>query len=142
MSITPLSTQGPPTTQPSSSSTESVWQSVLAAASSTLGVSTSSLQKEVSMGQSLNSIAAAQGVSQDTLLKSIETALQQNPKLSGASSSQIDKIASQIATRTPGGHEHAHHHHHGGGIDAPSAGGTSVTTPSASDGTPSVDTYA
>jgi hypothetical protein len=139
MSITPLSGQSPYTTQPSSN--ESVWQSVLTSVSNTLGVSTTSLQQEFSMGQSLNSIGAAQGVPRDTLLKAIETGLQSNSKLSGASSAQIDKIAAQIANRTVGGHAHGHghDHHHGGGVDAPSG---SATASSTSAGTPAVDTYA
>lgn len=140
MSITPLSGQTPYTTQPPASP-ESVWHSVLSAASSTLGVSTSSLQAEVARGQSLSAIAAAQGVSSDTLLKSIETALQHNPRLAGASTSQIDKIAHAIAHRAAGTREHHGPHHHRGGVDAPAAGGapsSNGTDAPRGDGTPVV----
>ena len=93
------------------SSSQSNWQSVLNSAASTLGLSTSALQQQLQSGQSLSSIAQAQGVSQQTLVQSISTALTQNG--SSASGSQLQQIATNIANRTPGAG--GHHHHHGGG---------------------------
>lgn len=89
-----------------SSPAESNWQNVLAAASSTLGLSTSALQQQLRSGSSLSSIAQSQGVSQQTLVSSISAALTQNG--STATGSQLQQLATDIANRTPGGHHRDH----------------------------------
>ena len=72
--------------------------------SSTLGLSPSALQQQLQSGQSLTQIAQAQGVSQQTLVQSISSALQQNG--STAPASQLQQIATNIANRTPGAGGH------------------------------------
>ncbi len=113
MSISPIGSQNV-WSLPSSSQTSN-WQNVLNAASSALGLSTSDLQSQLANGNSLSSIAQTQGVSQDTLIQSITSALKQNGQLSGASGSQLQQIATSIANRTPGARGHHHHHGHGAG---------------------------
>jgi hypothetical protein len=97
-------------TQQQSSSGQNPWQNVLSSVSGTLGLSSSALKQQLQSGESLSSIAQTQGVSQQTLLGSIQTALTQNG--STASGSQLQQAVTNIANRTPGG---GHHHHHGGG---------------------------
>ncbi len=111
--------------QQQSSSSQSNWQNVLNSVSGSLGLSTSAVQQQLQSGQSLSSIAAAQGVSQQSLVQSISTALTQNG--SGASGSQLQQIATNIANRTPssGGH---HHHHHGGASSSSSSSSASSST--------------
>ncbi len=102
------------------SGAQSQWQSILSAASSALGERTSSVQQQLQSGSSLSSIASAQGVSQQTLVSAITSALQQNQQGSGSgssssapSSTQLQQIATNIANGT--GFRH-HHHRHGGGV--------------------------
>ena len=111
-----------------SSSAQSSWQNVLSSVSGTLGLSTSALQQQVQSGQSLSSIAQSQGVSQQTLIGSIQNALTQNG--STASGPQLQQAATNIANRTPGA---GHHHHHGGG------GGGGIESLLATDDTSSTD---
>jgi hypothetical protein len=101
-----------------SGSTQTNWQNILSAASDTLGLSTSALQQQLQSGSSLTSIAQTQGVSQQTLVSSIEGALTQNG--SAATGSQLQSIATTIANRTPGSGGH-HHHHAGGATDGSSS---------------------
>ncbi|HTU97655.1 MAG TPA: hypothetical protein VMF14_17540 [Solirubrobacteraceae bacterium] len=127
-----------------SASAQSPWQNVLSSVSGTLGLSTSALKQQLQSGQSLSSIASSQGVSQQTLLSSIQNALTQNG--SSASGSQLQTMASNIANRTPGAG--GHHHHHGGGgggvesllatdstdsTDSTDAAGPSAATPTTTD---------
>ncbi len=112
-----------------SSSAQSSWQNVLSSVSGTLGLSTSALQQQV---QSLpSSIAQSQGVSQQTMIGSIQNALTQNG--STASGPQLQQAATNIANRTPGA---GHHHHHGGG------GGGGIGSLLATDDTSSTDSTA
>ena len=134
MSVTPISGSSVAPLQ-QSSSTQNPWQNMLNSVSSTLGLSTSALQQQLQSGQSLTQIAQNQGVSQQTLVQSISSALQQNG--STAPASQLQQIATNIANRTPGAGGHHHHHHHGGGVSSStqqSADGTLLaalsTTPS------------
>ncbi len=113
MSITPIGSQT--VWSLPSSSQSSNWQNVLNAASSALGLSPSDLQTQLASGSSLSSIAQSQGVSQDTLIQSITSALKQNGQLSGASASQLQQVATSIANRTPSAQGHHHHHSHGAG---------------------------
>jgi uncharacterized protein YidB (DUF937 family) len=95
------------------------------AAATALGMSASDLRTALQSGQSLASIASSKGVSEDTLVAAMATAIQQaNP---GISADQASKVATAIATRTPpadlpatqaatgtaaaGGHHHHHGHH-------------------------------
>jgi hypothetical protein len=123
-----------------SSSAQSSWQNVLSSVSGTLGLSSSALQQQLQSGQSLSSIAQSQGVSQQTLIGSIQNALTQNG--STASGPQLQQAATNIANRTPG----AGHHHHGGGggiesliatdtssTDSTEAAGPSAATPTTDD---------
>jgi hypothetical protein len=124
-----------------SSSAQSPWQNVLSSVSGTLGLSSSALKQQVQSGASLSSIAQSQGVSQQTLIGSIQNALTQNG--STASGPQLQQVATNIVNRTPGaGHQH---HHHGGGIesllatddtsstDSTDAAGPSAATPTTDD---------
>ena len=91
------------TTNPSDSSGNGETQStnpMLASLTSVLNLSTSQIQQDLSNGQSLNQIASAQGVSQNTLLSAIESSLQSSPFGSSASSQQISTMASAIANNT------------------------------------------
>jgi hypothetical protein len=128
-----------------SSSPQNSFQNVLSSVSGTLGLSTSALQQQLQSGQSLSSIAQAQGVSQQTLIGSIQNALTQNG--STASGPQLTQVATNIANRTPGAG--GHHHHHGGGgggggvesllaSDTSSTDSTEAAGPSAA--TPTTDT--
>jgi hypothetical protein len=114
-----------------SSSAQNNWQSVLSSVSGTLGLSSSALQQQLQSGQSLSSIAKSQGVSQQTLLTSIQGALTQNG--SPATGTQLQTIASNIANRTPGAD--GHHHHHGGG----GGGGGGIESLLSTDDTSSTD---
>jgi hypothetical protein len=131
-----------------SSSVQSPWQNVLSSVSGTLGLSTSALQQQLQSGASLSSIAQTQGVSQQTLISSISSGLTQNG--SGASGTQLQQAATNIANRTPGAAgAGGHHHHHGGGeaasllatddtsstdsTDSTTAAGPSAATPTADD---------
>lgn len=98
-------------------STQTPWQNVLTAASSALGLSTSAVQQQLQAGASLSAIANTQGVSQQSLVQAITSALTQNGQPASASSGQLQQVATSLANRTLGsqaaqGH---HHHHHGGG---------------------------
>ncbi len=73
---------------------------MLASLASVLNLSTSQIQQDLSNGQSLSQIASAQGVSQSTLLSTIESSLQRSPFGSSASSQQISTMASAIANNT------------------------------------------
>src|SRR5271155_2780811 len=98
-----------------SAGAQSNWQNILTAASSALGESTSTVQQQLQSGSSLSSIASSQGVSQQSLVSAIESALQQSQGASGSnapSSAQLQQIATTIANGTGG---HHHRHHHGGG---------------------------
>jgi hypothetical protein len=109
-----------------SSSAQSSWQNVLSSVSGTLGLSSSALQQQLQSGQSLSSIAQSQGVSQQTLIGSIQNALTQNG--STASGPQLQQAATNIANRTPGaGHHHRHGGGGGGGVESLLATGTSST---------------
>jgi hypothetical protein len=101
-------------------SNQNNWQNVLNAASATLGLTGPALQQQLQSGSSLSSIAQSQGVSQQTLVSSISSALTQNG--STATGSQLQQMATSIANRTPGGH---HHHHHGGGSTSDATDGSS-----------------
>ncbi len=128
-----------------SSSAESSWQNVVSSVSGTLGLSSSALQQQLQSGQSLSSIAQSQGVSQQTLIGSIQNALTSNG--SSASGPQLQQVATNIANRTPGAGHAGHHHHHGGGggggvesvlsTDASSTDSTDAAGPSAA--TPTTD---
>jgi hypothetical protein len=113
-----------------SSSAQNSFQNVLSSVSGTLGLSTSALQQQLQSGQSLSTIAQSQGVSQQTLIGSIQNALTQNG--STASGPQLTQAATNIANRTPGGG--GHHHHHGGG-----SGGGGIESLLASDTSSSTD---
>jgi hypothetical protein len=115
-----------------SSSAQNSFQNVLSSVSGTLGLSTSALQQQLQSGQSLSTIAQSQGVSQQTLIGSIQSALTQNG--STASGPQLTQAATNIANRTPGGG--GHHHHHGGGGGG---GGGGIESLLASDTTSSTD---
>ena len=69
------------------------------AAAKALGMSTSDLRTALQSGQSLESIASSKGVSQDTLVAAMSSAIQEaNP---GISADQATKVATAIATRQP-----------------------------------------
>ena len=126
MSVSPIGAgsisavqQQPPPSQTSD------WQNMLGAVSSTLGMSTSALQQQLQSGSSLSSIAQSKGISQQSLLQTISTALTQNG--STASGSQLQQIATNIANRTPGAGGH-HHHHHGGAGGASTEAQSSAST--------------
>lgn len=99
MSITPIGPQG---TWPAGSAPTSSWQNVLTAASATLSISLSTLQQQLVAGQSLSSLAQGKGVAPDDMIASIADALRDSGRLSGASSSQLHQIATQIANRASG----------------------------------------
>src|ERR1700689_638529 len=111
MSVVPIGSSSISTFQQSQSA-QSNWQAIMSSAASALGLSPSALQQQLQSGQSLSAIAQTQGVSQQSLVQSITTALTQNG--STASASQVQQIATSIANRPPGAGGH-HHHHHGGG---------------------------
>jgi hypothetical protein len=110
MSVVPIGSSSISTFQQSQSA-QSNWQAITSSAASALGLSPSALQQQLQSGQSLSAIAQTQGVSQQSLVQSITSALTQNG--STASASQLQQIATSIANRTPGAG--GHHHHHGGG---------------------------
>jgi hypothetical protein len=128
-----------------SSSAQSSWQNVVSSVSGTLGLSSSALQQQLQSGQSLSSIAQSQGVSQQTLIGSIQNAVTWNG--SAASGPQLQQVATNIANRTPGAGHAGHHHHHGGGgggvesllstdtssTDSTDAAGPSAATPTTDD---------
>jgi lambda repressor-like predicted transcriptional regulator len=70
------------------------------AASQLLGTSTSDLASSLQSGQSLASIASAQGVSQDALVQAMAGAIQQSDP--SISADQATQLATQLATQTPG----------------------------------------
>src|SRR5271155_2465472 len=81
------------------------WQNILDAASSALGVSSGSVEQQLQSGSSLSSIAQSEGVSQQTVVGAITSAIQQNEQSSGASgpsSARLSEIATNIADRTAG----------------------------------------
>ena len=81
MTVRSPSIAAPPLWQyehPQSTGAASNWQNVLAAASSALGESSSTVQQQLQSGSSLSWIASSQGVSQQTLVSAIAGALQQN----------------------------------------------------------------
>lgn len=98
------------------------------AAANLLGMSESDLRTALQSGQSLSQIATSKGISQDQLVSTIASAIQQaNPNVSA---DQATKVATAMATRTPGSQGsgaaqaadgtgqvaasgHHHHHHHG-----------------------------
>jgi uncharacterized protein YidB (DUF937 family) len=101
------------------------------AAANLLGVSESDLRTALQGGQSLSQIAASKGISEDQLVSTISSAIQQaNPDISA---DQANRVATSIATRTPGTRDaggaavaaadgaagsaaaggHRHHGHHG-----------------------------
>jgi uncharacterized protein YidB (DUF937 family) len=104
---------------------------VMDGAANVLGMSSSDLRTAMQSGQSLSSIASSKGISQDTLIAAMATSIEQaNPTISA---DQATKVATAIATRTPGSaspapdpnssvqgtgttgaakHHHGHHHHH------------------------------
>jgi hypothetical protein len=118
-----------------SSSAQNSFQNVLSSVSGTLGLSTSALQQQLQSGQSLSSIAQAQGVSQQTLIGSIQTALTQNG--ASASGAQLTQAATNIANRTPGAG--GHHHHHGGGGGGGGVESLLASDTSSTDSTDSTD---
>jgi hypothetical protein len=124
MSVSPIGASASTAVQPPSSSQNNNWQNMLSAMSGMLGMSTSALQQQLQSGSSLTSIAQTQGVSPQSLIQSISTALTQNG--STASGSQLQQIATNIANRTPGAG--GHHHHHGGGGSSSAAGQTAEAT--------------
>jgi transposase-like protein len=127
MSVNPIDTSSTSAYQ-QSAATQSNWESMLSSVSGTLGLSTTSLQQELESGESLSSIAQTQGVSQSTLLQSISTALTQSG--SSASGSQLQQVASNIASRTGG-----HHHHSGGSGSSQSFSSTLLQALEASNST-------
>jgi hypothetical protein len=112
MSISAVAGQSPAQLQPSQSS----WQNILGAASSSLGLSTGALRQQLQQGQSLATIAESKGLSTSSLISSIAGALQQNGQVPGASAAKLQQIATNIVNRTPG--THGHHHHAGGASGA------------------------
>jgi hypothetical protein len=129
MSIGSIGSAGSWPTQ-QSATFQSNWQNVINAASGTLGLSASALKQRLQSGSSLSTIAQSQGVSQQTLVSSISSALTQNG--STATGTQLQQIATNIANRTPGGH----HHHAGGGaslLDPTSGTSSTGSTSSSSD---------
>jgi len=68
------------------------------ALASTLGLSASQIQQQVSSGSSLAQIASNQGVSQSTLLSAVEGVLSQGPA-QGLSSSQLTDMANTIVNQ-------------------------------------------
>ncbi|HEX3690135.1 MAG TPA: hypothetical protein VHV28_10560 [Solirubrobacteraceae bacterium] len=117
-----------------SSSAQSDWQNVLSSVSGTLGLSSPALKQQLQSGESLSSIAQTQGVSQQTLIGSIQNALTQNG--STASRPQLQQAATNIANRTPGA---GHHHHHGGGGGGGVASLLDTDDTSSTDSTDSTD---
>ena len=72
---------------------------VMNGAATALGMNSSDLISALQSGQSLSSIASSKGVSQDKLVASMATSIQQaNP---GVSADQATKVATAMATRTP-----------------------------------------
>jgi DNA-binding CsgD family transcriptional regulator len=71
---------------------------LLQALASTLGLSASQIQQQVSSGSSLAQIASNQGVSQSTLLSAVEGVLSQGPA-QGLSSSQLTDMANTIVNQ-------------------------------------------
>jgi len=99
----PVSTQTPPTPPPMTNTAK------------LLGLSTDQLTQDLQSGTTLSSLASQDGVSSSSLISSIEQDLQANAPqgAQSPSSSQLQQIATDIASGVkPGGH---HHHHHGGG---------------------------
>jgi hypothetical protein len=83
-------------------STQSNWLQMLSSLSGTLNMTPTALQQQLKAGSSLSSVADVQGVSQQTLVQSISTALTQYG--SSASGSQLAQIATNIAERTGNHH--------------------------------------
>jgi uncharacterized protein YidB (DUF937 family) len=93
-------------------------------AAKALGMDSSDLRTALQGGQSLSSIAQSKGMTIDTVISAMAASIQQaNP---GVSADQATKVATAMATRTPGGAPPSqtdgatgtsavggHHHHHG-----------------------------
>jgi uncharacterized protein YidB (DUF937 family) len=94
-------------------------------AAKALGMDSSDLRTALQGGQSLSSIAQSKGMTIDTVISAMAASIQQaNP---GVSADQATKVATAMATRTPGGAPPQptdgatgtsavgghHHHHHG-----------------------------
>jgi hypothetical protein len=93
------------------------YQGAMASVAQLLGTSVSEL-KSTSVGQSLSSLASAQGVAPDKLLAAIKSGLQQSgTQLRG---SRLDNIAQRIANHR--------HRHHGPGAANPAAS-TAASSP-------------
>lgn len=71
---------------------------LIQALSSTLGLSASQIQQQLASGSSLAQIASNQGVSQNTLLSTVEDILSQGPA-QGLSSSQLADMANTIVNQ-------------------------------------------
>jgi uncharacterized protein YidB (DUF937 family) len=98
---------------------------VMDGAAKALGMDSSDLRTALQGGQSLSSIAQSKGMTIDTVISAMAASIQQaNP---GVSADQATKVATAMATRTPGGAPPQptdgatgtsavgghHHHHHG-----------------------------
>ncbi len=124
--------------------------SLMSSLSSVLNLSTSQIQQDLGSGQSLSQIASAQGVSQNTLLNTIESSFQSGPFGQALSTSQLTNMATTIADNAgPFGQSpasgaasglggvggHHHHHHHGGSSELESLLGSSGSSTSTSTST-------
>ncbi len=106
---------------------------VLDSVSKLFGMNTDDLTAALKGGQTLQSIAASHGASQDQLVGTIATALQANRP--GLSADEAQAIAQRLAAGQGRGH---HHHHHASGATSSSAPAVTpaATTPPASTTTP------
>jgi hypothetical protein len=78
----------------------------LTSTAAALGVSSSTLQSDLSSGQTLSQIASSKGVSSSTLLTALEQDITSNAPAgaSSLSSTQLQSIASAIANNAGPGH--------------------------------------
>ena len=145
MSVDPIGSTSAQAITPASgapSNWQSDWEDVLNAAATALGTSTTNVQEQLESGSSLGSIASTDGVSQQTLVDAVASALQQSQDGStsngstaggGSPSAQLQQVATNMVNGTAG--QHHHHHHHRGGVSPFDA----LSDTSATDGDGSTD---
>jgi energy-converting hydrogenase Eha subunit B len=94
--LPPMPGSGSFGTSNGSGSSESPEDQLFSSLSSTLGLSASQIQTDLSGGASLSSIASSQGVSQSTLLSAVESTISSGPMGSSMSSGDISSMANTI----------------------------------------------
>jgi hypothetical protein len=94
---------------------------VLSAVADKLNMSVDQLKSQLASGKSLADVAKATGLSQQDLMSTVTSALQQANLPAGT---DLNAVANRMVNRAGG-----HHHHHGAAPQAPSATTSASTSP-------------